>query len=112
MWIKSFRLANYKSFEDSGEHTLARHMNVIVGQNNVGKTALLQALAQRLEYRPHRNSSQRRGAPLNSRSKIELDFIATGQEIRDVIMAGGAARVILPSSWQPDPAKFLGLPEV
>src|SRR5690349_6197032 len=27
-------------------------------------------------------------------------------------MAGGAARVILPSSWQPDPAKFLGLPEV
>jgi AAA15 family ATPase/GTPase len=48
MWIKSFRLTNYKSFEDSGEHTLAPHMNVIVGQNNVGKTALLQAIAQRL----------------------------------------------------------------
>src|SRR5260370_10230953 len=112
MWIKSFRLTNYKSFEDSGEHTLARHMNVIVGQNNVGKTALLQAVAQRFDERPHRNSSQRRGATLSPRSKIELDFISTAEEISDAMMVGNPVRVILPQRWQADPLKFLQLPEV
>ena len=32
MWIERFRIRNYKSFNDSGEHTLARHINILVGQ--------------------------------------------------------------------------------
>jgi predicted ATPase len=112
MWIKSFRLTNYKSFEDSGEHTLAPHMNVIVGQNNVGKTALLQAIAQRLTPEPHRNSAQRRSETLNPISNIELDFVATGQEIGDAVMARGSLPVPLPESWRETPLKFLELPEV
>jgi bifunctional non-homologous end joining protein LigD len=112
MWIKSFRLTNYKSFEDSGGHTLARHMNVIVGQNNVGKTALLQAIAQRLTCQPHRNSDQRRGQTLHPTSQIDLDFVATGQEIGDTIMAGGSANVNLPESWRETALNFLELPEV
>ena len=39
MRIKSFRVRNYKSFEDSGVHGLFTGFNVIVGQNNSGKTA-------------------------------------------------------------------------
>jgi hypothetical protein len=112
MWIKSFRLTNYKSFDDSGEHALARHMNVIVGQNNVGKTALLQAIAQRLVAQPHRNSAQRRGEARNPFSSIELDFVTTGQEISDAMMASGPGAVILPASWKDTPLKFLELPEV
>ena len=34
MRIKSFRILNYKSFEDSGTHDLFAGFNVIVGQNN------------------------------------------------------------------------------
>src|SRR5262249_9090607 len=86
MWIKSFRVLNYKSFEDSGVHTLSRNMNVVVGQNNVGKTALLQALAQRIDHQPHKNSKQRQGAPLNRISRTDFDFEATSQELKDAIM--------------------------
>jgi AAA15 family ATPase/GTPase len=91
--IKSFRITNYKSFEDSGVHELAPHMNVIVGQNNVGKTALPQAIAQKIESKPHRRTSQRRGQPLNRLSTIEMDFSSTGLDTRDLIMSGGLAFV-------------------
>lgn len=100
-------MINYKSFADSGEHVLARNMNVIVGQNNVGKTALLQAIAQRLEWRPHRNSSQRRETPLNPVSRIDLDFIATDQEFRDAVLASAHFWVPMSSELAPDPLKLL-----
>jgi predicted ATP-dependent endonuclease of OLD family len=87
-------------------------MNVIVGQNNVGKTALLQAIAQRFEDRPHRNSSQRRGVARNPISRIELEFIATGQDISDAMMVGHALNVNLPATWRNHPLKFLDLPEI
>jgi predicted ATPase len=111
MWIKSFRVTNYKSFADSGEHPLARNMNVIVGQNNVGKTALLQAIAQRIEARPHRNSGQRRETSPNPNSRIEIDFIATAQELHDTGMASGWPWIPMPNTYRADPLKFLQIPE-
>jgi predicted ATPase len=112
MWIKSFRVVNYKSIDDSGEHTLARHMNVIVGQNNAGKTALLQAIAQRLETRPHKNSSQRRGAPTNPSSGIHLNFTATEQELHDIIMSSGNVGVPIPEAYRSNPLSFLKVPHM
>ena len=112
VWIKSFRITNYKSFEDSGEHTLGRHMNVIVGQNNAGKTAMLQAISQRIQYRPHRNSRQRLGKPLNTASAIHVEFCASQHEVRNGMMHAANVRVPLPASWQGAPNKFLELPEV
>lgn len=44
MRISSFRISNYKSFIDSGEINLSPGFNVIIGQNNVGKTALFHLL--------------------------------------------------------------------
>jgi predicted ATP-binding protein involved in virulence len=41
--IESFRVVNYKSFADSEEIRLEPGFNVIVGRNNVGKTALAEA---------------------------------------------------------------------
>jgi AAA15 family ATPase/GTPase len=43
--LQSFRVQNYKSYLDSGELKLSPGFNVIVGQNNVGKTALVDALS-------------------------------------------------------------------
>ena len=53
MWIKKFRLKNYKPFLDTGEIELGRGINVIVGKNNTGKTALLEALSSNLSNAPH-----------------------------------------------------------
>ena len=57
MYISKFQLNNYKSYLSSQEIKLAAGFNIIVGQNNAGKTALLEAL--RLNFhnisKPHRS---------------------------------------------------------
>ncbi len=45
MKITEFRVKNFKCFQDTGTVTLAPGMNIVTGQNNAGKTALLQALS-------------------------------------------------------------------
>lgn len=55
MHIASFKIANYKSFSTTAEVSLTPGFNVIVGQNNVGKTALVEALSLRFEHHPHRS---------------------------------------------------------
>jgi AAA15 family ATPase/GTPase len=44
MNLVSIRVKSYKSFVDSGEMLFSNRNNVIVGVNNSGKTALLEAL--------------------------------------------------------------------
>ncbi|MEQ9237099.1 AAA family ATPase [Coleofasciculus sp. E2-BRE-01] len=87
MYLAKFRLYNYKSFRDSGWLEFSPGINIIVGQNNSGKTALLEALTLNFENVPHRslrtlpNSDSRlddesRAAIIVSLSKAEfIDFI-------------------------------------
>src|SRR5260370_2999458 len=53
MRISSFQVENYKSFLKSDEINLTSGFNVIVGQNNAGKTALVEALSLRYVNKPH-----------------------------------------------------------
>jgi hypothetical protein len=55
--IVKFSVKNYKSFSDSdaGAGSLTPGINVIVGQNNAGKTALLEALTFRFKPALHRS---------------------------------------------------------
>jgi predicted ATPase len=111
MWIKSFQVINYKSFEDSGEHQLARRMNVIVGQNNVGKTALLQAIAQKIQNKPHKNSRQLRGQSLNPVSRTELDFETSGSTIRNALLSRrNNVTAPLPEQFKTAPEKLFEVP--
>lgn len=55
MRVKSFGVNNYKSFSSSGQVELEAGFNVVVGQNNVGKTALAEAFSLRFEDKPHRS---------------------------------------------------------
>jgi AAA15 family ATPase/GTPase len=55
MLISSIEISNYKGFRKSGEVKLTSGFNVIVGQNNAGKTALLEALALQAPSKPHRS---------------------------------------------------------
>jgi AAA ATPase domain len=55
MYISRFQLLNYKSFRDSGVLELQPGINIIVGANNAGKTALLEALSLSFETGPHRS---------------------------------------------------------
>ena len=55
MYISRFQLLNYKSFRDSGLLEFQPGINIIVGANNSGKTALLKALSLSFESSPHRS---------------------------------------------------------
>lgn len=56
MYFTSFRIHNYKSYRDSTRFDLEPGINVVVGKNNAGKTALLEALSLRFTADPHRSA--------------------------------------------------------
>ncbi len=55
MYITKFEVTNYKSFLASPELNLTPGFNVIVGQNNAGKTTLAEVLSLEFEDKPHRS---------------------------------------------------------
>ena len=123
MWIKSSRVQNYKSFDNSGWLEFDRHMNVVVGANHSGKSALLSAIASPIDGRfrgsPHNNSRIRREATLNRISSVDFRFCLSGREVEDAFLAGNLnASIPVPLSWARGRAheevmqRFFGLPEI
>jgi hypothetical protein len=80
--IQSFRVANYKSYLDSNELKLSPGFNLIVGQNNVGKTALVEALSLHAAYNPHRSlkTVPTRQTPLLADGIVKHVFALTRDE--------------------------------
>lgn len=70
MYISKIRIKNYKSFIDSQEIYLTQGINLIIGKNNSGKTALLEALLGKKLNKPHLNREQK----IRSTSKIKSKF--------------------------------------
>lgn len=83
MHISRFQLLNYKSFRDSGVLEFQPGINIIVGANNSGKTALLEALSLSFETSPHRSIEtlpQPNSTPIRE-STAKLTLIFTKAEI-------------------------------
>ena len=55
MYLSKFQLLNYKSFRDSGVLEFKPGINIIVGANNSGKTALLEALSLKFQNYIHKS---------------------------------------------------------
>jgi predicted ATPase len=82
MFIKSATVLNYKSFVNSGPIEFEPGVNLIVGENSSGKTALLEVLGGQWTSRPHvgkhATGSQTSTATLQFRfPKSEIDEIAS-----------------------------------
>lgn len=82
MYIYKAKIFNYKSFLESEEIEFGKGFNVIVGENNAGKTALLEALKPYFEHHPHRSlitipSPDSVPTPL---SKVELKIKISKEE--------------------------------
>lgn len=85
MKIKRVRVINYKGFRDSGDVAFGDKFTVFVGQNNAGKTALLEALStQTFKSNPFREHMKRNGFPPvhNPQSEIIFQVAFTGAELR------------------------------
>jgi len=86
MYISRFQLLNYKSFRDSGVLEFQPGINIIVGANNSGKTALLEALTLSFKTSPHRSIEtlpQPNSTP-NRESVAKVTLIFTKAEIHSL----------------------------
>ena len=104
MQISTFQLVNYKSYRDSGELQFSTGFNVLVGQNNAGKSTLLEALGLRFPSKPHRSLSTlpRRTSPVNPVSRSKITFTVTAEELKDILLSVGG------NFYVPAPDEFRG----
>ncbi len=88
MYIAHFQVSNYTSFSSFREIDLEPGFNVIVGQNNVGKTALVEALSLQFGSNPHRSlgTVPTRSAAPNSTSSVNIAFALGWDEIEKLLM--------------------------
>lgn len=108
MQISKLRIRNYKSFRDSGWLDFSSHFTIIIGQNNVGKTALLECFRLRLlqSHKPHRSRKTSSRAPLDPTTRIDLELRLTGEELlHSQLTHGGAAWIPVPSALIGDEQK-------
>lgn len=88
MKIRSFKIENYKSFRETDTIQLSDGFNIVVAPNNVGKTALLEVLSTRFTSKPHRALSFPPSHPLNTISRVEVEFFISGEELRNILFQG------------------------
>jgi predicted ATPase len=89
VYIRRIHLRSYGPFEDSGAFEFERGINLIVGQNNAGKTAVLRSLRPDWPNWPHRNLQRYRQVDLYP-SKQEIELVASGDEVRRAILEAGS----------------------
>lgn len=82
MWVSRYKVENLSSFRDSGWIDLEPGFNLLIGQNNSGKSALLKAFHAPLPNNPHKNASAFRGTDLRN-PRVEFEIAITVNELRE-----------------------------
>jgi hypothetical protein len=84
MRLMRMRVTNFSSFKDTGWIEFSPGINLIVGQNNAGKSALLRVFELPLEDNRHRNAAEYRQERLEPPS-IDFDLDVSGHEVEDAM---------------------------
>lgn len=85
MHISSVQITSFKSYRESNTLELSTGFNIVTGQNNAGKTALLEALRGSIENKPHRSQATvpRPGSPPSASPAITLAVVLKQEELAD-----------------------------
>ena len=81
MWITKIKINNYKSYLDTPEVELSKGINIVVGQNSAGKTALLEVIAGNIKYngflnietKPRTSSQKNEDYRFKDAAEVEID---------------------------------------
>ncbi len=111
MKVVKARIKNYKSYLDSGEIEFAPGMNVIVGKNDAGKSALVEALSLSFASKPHRTFATAPSAfsQVKPESEVEMTFLLTAKDAKDYLSQYQELYFQIPSIHHPN-AVHLGFP--
>lgn len=85
MYISEFQLTNYKSYYSTETLKLFSGINVVVGPNHVGKTALLEGLSLSFPSKPFRSSKIRRHAGSAKPSSAVVSFTVGYDELMQIL---------------------------
>jgi AAA15 family ATPase/GTPase len=102
MFISRFQIKNYKSFLDTKWVNLTQGFNIVAGKNDVGKSALMEALSLQFSNHPHRSleTIPYKGANFGDQSKVEVEFKLSKDELR-LLLTDHVKDIYVPIS--PDP---------
>jgi predicted ATPase len=94
MYISHFQVRNYKSFYKPQAVEFTPGFNIVSGQNNSGKTALLEALGLSFTARPHRSLET---VPTRDRiphpdSLVDVSFTLSPEEVKELMLASGSTQ--------------------
>lgn len=98
MRLLSARIIGFQSFTDTGELEFEEGINLVVGQNNAGKSALLRALLANMPNDPHRSPAEWREQALAAPT-TSFSVQVSGQELIDGIFAS-RLQVVIPTAAQ------------
>ena len=79
MFVSKARIEGFSSFTDSQWISFSPGLNMVIGENNSGKSALLKAIAPGVPLNKHRNEDRFLEGLLPSQ-KISLDIVTTPKE--------------------------------
>lgn len=91
MRISKFQIKNYKGYLDSGELLFTSGFNIVIGQNNAGKTTLLNALTLDFIGKPHKSieTIPTATSPSNVYTAAVVTITVGSQELRDILLTTG-----------------------
>lgn len=95
MKLARLRVQGFQSFEDTGEIEFADGINLIVGQNNSGKSALLRALQPVLTDDRHRTPEKWATHELATPT-VDMVITLRGDEIHDGVLRFGQQTILIP----------------
>jgi ABC-type cobalamin/Fe3+-siderophores transport system ATPase subunit len=101
MYLSSIRVFNYKSFVDSGTIELKPGINIIIGQNNAGKTALLEAISFSFENIPHESleSKPTKDTKINKTSVANFEVRIKSEELKKILKSHDSLSFSIPKSF-------------
>src|SRR5258708_1137268 len=90
MYIARAQIGNYKSFRETQPLEFFPGFNIVSGQNNAGKTSLMEILGLNVPGNPHRSigTLPARDTVPDQISWANISFVLSGSELRDIALSG------------------------
>lgn len=87
MYISRFQVGNYKSIRESVPLELTKGFNIVSGQNNAGKTTLLEAMGLDFTAKPHRSlaATPFRDTPHSHTSFADVTIKSSIDEVKQLL---------------------------
>lgn len=93
MKLAKFRIFGFQSFSDSLDIEFSEGVNLLIGQNNAGKSALLRAMASPSLPDDRHRTADRWEAYRLKLPEVEITLDVSGKEIHDWILRFGPAHI-------------------